>query len=264
MKQLFLAIFGLSMLTACQQYEKTPTGLPYQLKKGDGKIKPKHGQFIKFNVEFKIGTKDSVLNSSYGHVPAFATFDTARLGKYSFMEIIPAMHVGDKATFSMSVDTVKNMGMINQYDNVFVKGDFIKGRLELLSVFNTEAEVNADYQNEMKLEKEREIEALKKYISKKNINLNATQKSKEGVIVYLKEAGNTTLKADSGKQLTVLYKGYTEEGKVFDANMGTEARTKEPLKLVLGTNSVIAGWEEGLKFFNKGAKGTIFVPAMLA
>jgi len=51
-------ILALAVLFAsCNQFEKTKSGLAYKLTKGPGKVKLKNGDFIKFNVEYKIREK---------------------------------------------------------------------------------------------------------------------------------------------------------------------------------------------------------------
>jgi FKBP-type peptidyl-prolyl cis-trans isomerase len=67
---------------------------------------------------------------------------------------------------------------------------------------------------------------------------------------------------DSGKQVSVKYTGkLMPSGKVFESNMTGPA---DPYKLVIGTGSVIPGWDDGLKVFKKGGKGTLYIPAYLA
>ena len=83
------------------------------------------------------------------------------------------------------------------------------------------------------------------------------------VLVEIENAGSDP-KADTGKQVSVFYKGYTVDGKVFDTNMGSAATNKNPYPVVIGRHGVIPGWEEGLKFFGKGGKGKLFVPSLLA
>ena len=78
------------------------------------------------------------------------------------------------------------------------------------------------------------------------------------------ENPGTEPKADTGKQVSVYYKGYTMDGKVFDTNIGKDAQHKDAYPVVLGRHSVIQGWEEGLKFFGKGGKGKLYVPSMMA
>jgi FKBP-type peptidyl-prolyl cis-trans isomerase len=250
------------LLASCHQYQKTKSGLVYKITSGGNSQKLKQGDYVKMNIEYKMGPKDTILNSTFGHLPSYIKIDTAQLraAKHNFTEVIMQCASGDKMEFVMNIDTLKKLGMIPDYNPIFAKRDVIKGRLEILKVFASDQEVNADFQKEMENEKQREITDLGKYISGKGIK---AQKSTEGVYVDVKVAG-TEPKADTGRQVAVFYKGYTVNGKVFDANMGAEATHKEALSLVLGKHSVIPGWEIGLKYFGKGGKGTIYVPAMLA
>jgi len=250
------------LLASCSQYEKTKSGLTYKITSGGSKEKLKHGQFVKMNFKFTIGAKDSVLNSTYDHIPAYLMIDSnkTKTSKYSFIELLPLCGVGDKVDFVLSIDTLKKLGIIPDYNNIFTKKGTIKGKLDVIKVFANEQEVNTDYQKEVDSEKQKEITALEKYTKDKNIK---TQKSPGGVLVEIENAG-TDPKADTGKQVSVFYKGYTVDGKVFDTNMGANAAHKDPFTLVLGRHGVIPGWEEGLKFFGKGGKGKLFIPSLLA
>jgi FKBP-type peptidyl-prolyl cis-trans isomerase len=49
--------------------------------------------------------------------------------------------------------------------------------------------------------------------------------------------------------------------KVFETNMEPG---KPAFDVQVGTHSVIAGWDEGLKYFKKGGKGTLYIPFYLA
>lgn len=248
------------LLVSCNQYQKTKSGLAYKITHGGNKEKLKQGQFVKMNIRFTIGPKDSVLTSTFEHIPAYLMVDTARAGKYSFLELLPLCAKGDKVDFSLSVDTLKKMGMIPDYNNIFVRKGIIKGKLEIVNVFANNKETNDDYEKENNKEKAKEIADLEKYTKDKNIK---TQKSENGVLVEIENEG-TAPKADTGKQVSVFYKGYTLDGKVFDTNTGKDAQHKDPINVVLGRHGVIPGWEEGLKFFGKGGKGKLYIPAMLA
>lgn len=253
------------LLASCHQYEKTKSGLVYKITSGGNKTTLKQGQFIKMNIEYKLGAKDSILNSTYGHIPAFMMIDTARMGKYNFTEVITQCALGDKLQFVMSIDTLKKLGMIPEYNNIFTKNDVIKGRLEVLKVYNNEAEVNADYQKEIESEKQKEVADLDKYLTNKKVK---AQRTASGVFVEIQNPGSTP-KADTGKQVSVYYTGYLLKNgslvaKPFDTNVGKDAVHKDVFKVVLGSHSVIPGWEEGLKMLGKGGKGKLYIPAMMA
>lgn len=261
MKQIASLLAIAILLVSCNQYSKTKSGLPYKITKSGSSVKLKQGQIIKFNFEFKVGPKDSILNSSFGGVPVYMGYDTAQVSsrKYDLLELFPMLNIGDKVEFQLSVDTLKKLGLIPEFKAPFTKGSVIKGRAELLAAFTDDKAATADRSQEMNKQKENEIKVLEAYIAKKGIK---TVKSPLGVFVEIKTPGDLANKADTGKQVTVMYKGYTEDGKMFDTNMGGTQNT-QPFKLVLGAHSVIPGWEEGLKYFGKGGKGTIFVPATL-
>lgn len=260
MRTTLTLLAAIVMLASCNQYEKTPSGLTYKITSGGGKEKLKNGQFVKFNIEYKIPPKDSVLTSSFGHVPAYLVIDTSRQSKHSFLEIITKCAVGDKIDFAMSVDTLKKLGML-EYNNIFHARDMIKGKVEIIKTFAKQDEAMADLNKEQETERQREIKELQDFTAKKGIK---TQSTKSGVLVDVSTPGDQNLKADSGKQASVMYKGTFTNGKEFDSNMGANNPNKEPLNVVIGTNGVIPGLEEGLRMFGKGGKGKIYIPAMLA
>ncbi|MFP5042736.1 FKBP-type peptidyl-prolyl cis-trans isomerase [Parasediminibacterium sp. JCM 36343] len=259
MKQVTTVLAIALLMASCNQFDKSKSGMPYKITKGGNSTLLKNGQFVKFNLEFKLGAKDSILNSSFGHLPNYMKYDSAQLGKYNFTEVLPKCAVGDKMEFTLSIDSLKSMGMIPEYNKVFTKGDVIKGKMEIISVFSDEKLIEADYKKEVEQEKQKEIKELETYMSSKGIK---AQKTPGGAFVEISTPGDMTLKADSGKQATVLYKGYTTDGKVFDSNMDKPGMP--PFNVVVGAKSVIPGWDEGLRFFGKGTKGRILVPAMLA
>ena len=181
----------------------------------------------------------------------------------------------NKIEFTLSIDTLKKMGAIPEYNKTFVKGGIIKAKAEILKVFNDKKDVEADYMQEMtkenkkredKLQKEmapaivKQEAAIAKYIADNQLK---PTKTSNGVYVVITNAGEGA-KADSGMQASVMYKGYTLDGKVFDANMGEGAKHTEPLSVVLGSHKVIRGWEDGLKLFGKGGKGKIIIPFQMA
>lgn len=253
-------LLAIVLLASCNQFQKTPSGLSYKITSGGSKEKLKHGQFVKFNIEYKVPPKDSVLTSSYGHVPAYLVIDTSRPNKHSFLEIITQCGVGDKVEFSMSVDTLKKLGML-EYNNIFRARDMIKGRVEIIKVFENQELASADLTKEQGLEKDREVKDLQAFVAKKGIKTVSTA---SGVLVEIQSAGDATLKADTGKQASVMYRGTFLDGKEFDSNMDKNKPGAQPLSVLIGGQSVIPGLDEGLRLFGKGGKGKIYIPAMLA
>jgi FKBP-type peptidyl-prolyl cis-trans isomerase FkpA len=65
------------------------------------------------------------------------------------------------------------------------------------------------------------------------------------------------------KQVSVRYTGKLfPSGKVFESN--ATGPGNEPFKFVVGQSQIIQGWDDGLRKFKKGGKGTLYIPAFLA
>ena len=63
-----------------------------------------------------------------------------------------------------------------------------------------------------------------------------------------------------GDDLEVHYTGRFLNGKVFDSSV----QRGKPLKFKLGTQGLIQGWLEGLRYMKEGSKMTLVVPSRLA
>ena len=262
MKQVIAATVALVMLASCNTgYDKTASGLVYKIFPGKGGAKPKPSDFVKFHLDYLIGDKDSVLNSTFAHMPGYTGIDTSERSKYSFMEILRLMSAGDSASISISIDTLVSRKLVPGYDEkIFIKGGNIKCHLKVLQIFSSDKEIDADYKKESAIEKAKEIKELDAYIAKNNLK---AIKTKNGAYVVIENAGDQTMKADSGKVASVIYKGYLTNGIVFDTNMDTSKGKTEPYEVHVGGTGVIEGWQEGLPYFGNGGKGKILVPAML-
>jgi FKBP-type peptidyl-prolyl cis-trans isomerase len=248
------------LLASCNKFEKTKSGMPYKIT-GNSSKKIKQGEMIKMNISFSVNVngKDSILNNTFGHVPAYFVVDSARFGKYNFTEVLFQCGIGDKLDFKLSIDTLKKMGGI-EYNKTFKRGGFIVGKIEFLKNFATEAEMTADYKKEEGIEKDRELKDVEAYAAKKKYT---TAKTPSGTLVVIENAGEGA-KADSGKLAEVYYTGtLMTTGTEFDSNVKGGVKG-QVLPVTVGTGGVIKGMDEGLRFFAKGGKGKLLIPAMLA
>jgi FKBP-type peptidyl-prolyl cis-trans isomerase len=257
MKKLLPLLSALVLLASCNQYQKTPSGIAYKIS-GNSKEKIKQGQIFKYHMEYKVPPKDSVFNTTFEHLPGFMMFDSTRVSPHSYLELISKVGEGDEVTFSLSVDTLKKFGAL-EYNQIFHRNDVIKGKMKILKIFKGEEEANADYKKEIDLEKNRELDLLKKYVKEKGIT---AKELPSGVLVQIEKEGEGS-KPDSGQTVLVLYKGYFPDGKEFDSNNGPKSPNKNPLTIQVGAGGVIPGMEEGIRSFGKGGKGKIFIPALM-
>ncbi len=258
MRTTITLLLAIVLLASCNQYQTTPSGVKYKITSGGSKETLKQGQYVKYNLEYKTG-KDSVLQTSYGHIATYMIVDTAKSGKHSFFELITKLAAGDKVEFVLSIDSLKKLGFI-EYNNIFKAKDLIKGRAEIIKTFPSQIEALADVKKEQDAETAKEVKELKDYTDKKGIK---TQSTTSGVLVEITNPGEAQ-KADSGKVAQVMYKGSFMDGKVFDSNMDkNKPGGGQPLSVNIGGQSVIKGMDDALRLFGKGGKGRLFVPAML-
>jgi FKBP-type peptidyl-prolyl cis-trans isomerase len=147
-----------------------------------------------------------------------------------------------------------------EYNNIFRQKDLINGKVEVIKTFTTQELMMADYQKEMDIEKTRETKELKDFIAKKGAKVSETP---SGAFAEVTKQGDVNAMADSGKQVSVMYRGTFTNGKKFDGNMDADSQNKQPLTFVVGTGGVIKGMDEALRFFGKGGTGKLYIPALL-
>ncbi len=260
MKRTIVVLFALGLFACNMNYEKTPSGLTYKIFKGNGTEKPKPGEFIKFNLLYKLADRDSLLQSTFGTIPAYSPLDTGKRTAYTYMEVLPLMNAGDSVEISINIDSLKNKGMIEGYTPLLVKGQVIIARIKLMQIFKDEKAMLADYDSSLEREKNIEVKSIEDYMAKNNLK---GIKTKNGAYVVIDNPGDA-VKADSGKVATLMYRGYLQTtGKVFDTNMDTTKGHTDPIQIPVGRRGSIQGFSECLPYLGKGGKGKFLIPAML-
>ncbi len=81
----------------------------------------------------------------------------------------------------------------------------------------------------------------------------------EGVKYVISKAGEGR-KIEEGLLVKVHYKGYFEDGEVFDNSV----LRSEPFEFLVGEGMVIKGWDKGFKYLREGDKATLWIPYQLA
>lgn len=253
----FLFIPLLAMLGACNNYEKTSSGIMYRIvKAGSGPVVRK-GEILKFHYTQKIN--DSVLYSSFSGMPGYAKVDSVG-PVYNPLEVFTSLHKGDSVQIVQLADTLLKKMPPGQ-ESIIKKGDKIMLTMRVLDILNNDALVQPDQQKEMLAQTSREEATIQNYLSQKKIN---AQKTPRGVYVAVQSPG-TGAQVDSGKYITVRYTGKlfpsdkVKIEKVFETNAD-----KEPIGFTVNSGQVIPGWDEGLKQLKKGGKATLYIPSTLA
>lgn len=256
-KKSLFALAAIALLAGCKQkasFRKTPGGMPYEVFSGNKKTKVKTGDFIKVSLIQKI--QDSVyFNSSklpiYLHV-------APEPNKYDIGEVWNTLYVGDSIIATQMMDTF----ILRSPQSIppqFKKGDKIMTYVKVLDVFPSDSAARADDEKGRKDLLDAEIKEITAYLSSKNIT---AQKTPSGSFVEVIKPGEGPL-GDSGKYVTVMYTGVSFSGKKFDSNTDTSFHHTDPLPFVVGTGSMIKGFDEAVRYLKPGGVAKIYVPSML-
>lgn len=100
--------------------------------------------------------------------------------------------------------------------------------------------------------KEQNEQEIVQYLEANNLS---AQKSASGLYYIISESGIGT-QPTATDNVTVAYKGYFTDGKVFDSS--------NEEGIAFGLQQVIKGWTEGITYFKEGGKGTLLIPSHLA
>lgn len=259
---LFTAIMAV-LAISCKNigFEKTKSGMEYKIiPGGKGKENLKKGDFVKLN--YKISYNDSLVASSYEFIPGYDEVDS--VGRFhDFSEILTKMKVGDSAICFQLYDTMfaKNQFGVPPY---MKKGSKQKMTIKIIESFAARENAVADYQKEIDKFKDAEMVRLEKYLSIKKINAS---KVNNNLFVEVQSQG-TGIPADSGKLVGIKYTGYNLEGKFFDSNIDTMKQVQkhglDTFFFVSRQDGAIAGMLDGITLFNKGGKGRMFIPSIMA
>jgi FKBP-type peptidyl-prolyl cis-trans isomerase FkpA len=254
-----LIISGMLAMIACDNnhgLKKTKSGLLYKIiSDGKGDL-VKRGQFLKVNFVQKI--RDSITFNSAESMPAYVRVDSA-LPNYNASEIFGMLRKGDSAVTILLGDSIESKSG-HPLPPFIKKKDKITLSFKVLDILPNQEEFMADRVKEAEKEKVRENNAIENYIATHKID---ARKATAGTFVKIESVGDGPA-VDSGKQVSVLYRGkFFPSGKQFETNM--DDPKGQPIKFVIGQGTgIIQGWDDGLRLFKKGGKGTLYVPAYLA
>ena len=105
-----------------------------------------------------------------------------------------------------------------------------------------------------KTQAEKDKNTILNYMMDQGIEL---EKTSTGLYYQIIESGTGDY-AQWGDWVTVNYKGYTFDGKVFDSSY----KKGKPIEFYIG--NMIQGWNEGLQLLRPGGKALMLIPSELA
>ncbi|MFD2921192.1 FKBP-type peptidyl-prolyl cis-trans isomerase [Terrimonas rubra] len=276
------------MMVACNSvsYKKTAGGLLYKIFPSDSKDSLiKVGNTVKLDIDIKLN--DSVLQTTYGKMPAFipAQEPNPQNGLDPF-SIFTLMKTGDSAVVVILADSLLNKPGV-QLPPGAKKGDRFMFYMRIKQVFTSDSLAQADFtkeqaldaprqQKEMEEQRAKMIKEQQEQQKKEDAELEKSGKKAEldAVVKNLLASKNiTTTKTPLGSYVRIDNPGTGDavvagkiatvkySGKLLLTDSVFQASTVD---FTIGANGLIRGMEDGLLLFKKGGKGTIYIPGHLA
>jgi FKBP-type peptidyl-prolyl cis-trans isomerase FkpA len=259
-------------------YKKTKSGILYKMVITGKDSVAKEGNVLKIQYTQKIN--DSLLGSSYGRMPAYAKIKQVADDAYSPEEIFKFLRKGDSVLIVQMVDSLMKKLPPGSLPPFMKKGDKLVLGIKVEEVFKADSSAMADSEKYKSAEQARQMEEMKKMQEKAEAEMKAdlvgqtkeiedwlakkgikATKTGMGTYVVVKEPG-TGMQAEEGKYVMVKYTGRKlSDGVEFESNMDGK---NPPYPVNIGRGGVIRGWDEGLRLFKKGGKGTLYIPGALA
>ena len=227
-------------------------------KHGDGKA-IEDGQIVMLNLQYFDHDGNELLNK-VGNDPVVLLKDSSWKNNGIIYEVIDNLEKGDSVFFQITTekflendprlaitpDSLKDK-LLSFYcgvENVMNKDEFESFKREQYE--KTQNQMNNNMEEQLIID----AQIIDQYLVDKNIEAINTASGLRYVIL---EAGSGP-NASVGSSAKVRYIGMLLDGTTFDSGEYT---------FNLGQGQVIKGWDEGFGYFNKGAKGTLYIPSAL-
>jgi FKBP-type peptidyl-prolyl cis-trans isomerase len=267
-KSIFLLAIGFLILASgCNnpRFTKLKGGLEYKIIKGNDSKEVKYGNTIQFRVQQYYN--DSLMATPYDSVAQIMEVDSMKLPP-EYVEIFLKAKKGDSIVTRISTDTIAKYNRLPPFAK---EHQFFGYRFKIVDVITdpkqAEALKNTTMQNmrrvdSLSIEKQKGIDdkTITDYLAKNNIQ---AVKTPNGTYVEVQVPG-TGEAIDSGKAVSVLYKGMLLDGKIFDQSYDSAGAPTKPFTFVVAQQGAIEGWSDGMVYFKKGGKGRLFIPSARA
>lgn len=225
------------------------------LKNGNGEV-VENDEFIMLNIQYF----DYEGNEAFSSEEPIVQLKDSLWENIPFLNVISNLKVGDSIFFQLSLDQFfgyipganypdslgsELMSFYTGVQDIMTKEEFENYQREQFE----KMKMNDDQQLSI------DLELIDNYLKENNIN---AAKTESGLRYVVEKKGEGRLAAP-GDNVSVHYTGMLLNGEVFDSSLNRG----EPLSFTLGQGMVIKGWDEGITYFNKRAKGTIYIPSGL-
>lgn len=241
-------------------YKQLEAGTDYKLVvDAPGDVYPDYGDYVE--VHLNAVAADSVIfdtRTAMNGEPAPIQMQKSPF-RGDLLEALKHMTAGDSAQVRLSVDSLVAAGAPSAPWMKMGTGQKLIYNLKVVSVTPKalkEKQEQADAAKQVGIDDK----LIQEHLAKNNIK---AQKTASG-LYYKKTKEGTGEQAKAGQKVSVNYTGMLLNGEKFDSNVDPQFQHVQPFEFMLGTGSVIKGWDEGIALLKKGGKATLYIPSTLA
>jgi FKBP-type peptidyl-prolyl cis-trans isomerase FkpA len=272
-KLMFLALAAIGLASCNGGFKKGANGLLYKIvtDKSGPSIQPGDGVAVNYIVK---NDADSVLANSYDIGSQSMQILPKPASKGDVLDALFLLSEGDSAFIKTNIDSLSKgrqrpAGFKGKYITYIIKVEKViaKGNLSDEVFQGRWAAFKKTAQDAIMAQ---EPVKIKKYIADNNLKVTTTA---SGLNYVITQKGTGPMPA-AGDTVVVNYTGKMLSGKIFETNVKAVAVKEKlpinpmnpfkPIRFPIGVGGMIAGWNEALPLFTKGAKGTLILPSNLA
>ncbi len=258
-------------------FQKTATGLQYQVASRGKGPSPQSGDIVLFHVRYKTGKGDVLFDTTDQELPMALPYsqddskkDGGLLEAFSLLQ-----KKGDQLVCKLDgkmLEYVIDQYGLKQNEKIFL-------HLQLQDIMPEEAYqkwekeqitmLQRKHQEKAEQQLMEDKKAIIRYLEESGISAQATSSG----LYYVIDTPGKGIQPKQGSRVSVDYTGRLLDGKVFDTSLVDVAkkhgiynpqRTYEAIEFQVGVGQVIPGWDEGIMRLQQGAKGRLFIPSTLA
>lgn len=224
-----------------------------------GDVYPAYGDYLEVHLNAMVD--DSIIfdtRSAMSGEPAPLQLQQSPF-RGDLMEALKHFTAGDSAKVRLSVDSLLAAGAP---EAPWMKKGINQKLVYNLNVVKVTPKAVKQQMEEADAAKQIEIDEklIEEHLAQKKIKATRTP---SGLYYDITKVGTGEL-AKSGQKVSVNYTGMLLNGEKFDSNVDPQFQHVQPFEFMLGTGSVIKGWDEGIALLRKGGKATLFIPSTLA
>lgn len=208
---------------------------------------PKLSEYLEVDYRMSVGSNDSLLNETFStgarvHLP---------VNHPSFKDVFLKVRPGDRLQIMISTDSFYKYTTRRPVPSFLKPGDSLSFYLKIYEILDDEG-----LMKKQMAENDEQIANDSALFHRYLLGYRNVLNTERGLYYTITRQGNGR-QARQGDSVTITYRGYFLDGKVFD-------KDEDGYSFITGLGQVIAGLDEAIPLMKEGMKMKLFIPYYLA